>query len=42
MITPGFEIQLHPSRQYEIIKDTLVLKDKEGEVLRFFAGVKPE
>ncbi len=21
MITPGFEIQLHPSRQYEIIKD---------------------
>lgn len=29
-------------KQYEIIKDTLILKDKEGEVLRFFAGVKPE
>lgn len=28
--------------QYEIIEDTLILKDKNGEVLRFFAGVKPE
>ena len=38
-----FMLQLHSDfKQYEIIKDTLVLKDKEGEVLRFFAGVKPE
>lgn len=29
-------------KEYEIIKDTLILKDKEGEVLRFFAGTKPE
>ena len=38
-----FMLQLHSDfKQYEIIKDTLILKDKEGEVLRFFAGVKPE
>lgn len=38
-----FMLQLHSDfKQYEIVKDTLVLKDKEGEVLRFFAGVKPE
>ena len=28
--------------QYEIIDDILILKDKDGEVLRFFAGVKTE
>lgn len=38
-----FLLQLHSEfRQYEIIGDTLILKDKNGEVLRFFAGVKPE
>ena len=38
-----FMLHLHSDfKQYEIIRDTLVLKDKEGEVLRFFAGVKPE
>ena len=35
--------QLHSEfRQYEINKDILILKDKDGEVMRFFAGVKPE
>lgn len=35
--------QLHSEfRQYEIDKDVLILKDKDGEVMRFFAGVKPE
>lgn len=29
-------------KQYEIDKDILILKDKDGEALRFFAGVKPE
>ena len=38
-----FMLHLHSDfKQYEITKDTLVLKDKDGEVLRFFAGVKPE
>ena len=38
-----FMRQLHSDfKQYEIIKDTLILKDSEGEVLRFFAGVKPK
>lgn len=29
-------------RYYEIQKDTLILKDKQGEILRFLAGQKPE
>lgn len=29
-------------KTYEIHKDTLILKDKQGEVLRFIAGTKPE
>ena len=29
-------------KRYEIHQDTLVLLDTEGEVLRFFAGVRPE
>jgi len=38
-----FMLHLHSDfKQYEINRDTLILKDKEGEVLRFFAGVKPE
>lgn len=38
-----FLLHLHSEfTQYEIIGDTLILKDKNGEVLRFFAGVKPE
>lgn len=38
-----FMLHLHSDfKQYEVIKDTLILKDKEGEVLRFFAGVRPE
>lgn len=38
-----FLLQLHAEfKQYEINKDVLILKDKDGEVMRFFAGVKPE
>lgn len=29
-------------KTYEICKDTLILNDKQGEVLRFLAGTKPE
>ncbi|MCQ2270314.1 MAG: META domain-containing protein [Bacteroidales bacterium] len=29
-------------KTYEIHKDTLILKDKQGEVMRFLAGTKPE
>ena len=28
--------------QYEIVGNTLILKDRNGEALRFFAGTKPE